>query len=165
MSQVIYYYIYIYNIHIVYIYYIFHNILLYNRSLQQGTGNLNIKRLLLIKENQLFFIKGFSALLCIGICKHLGSLNSFLSYTSQLSGAKSCFLIVHILNSSFTIRGGKLSPTHPPTHTHTSSSSALTGEVADGCQIEVLFYLGSEIYMWKIEIPDGCDIVSWYSRK
>ena len=28
----------------------------------------------------------FSALLCMGRCKHLGSLNSFLSYASQLSG-------------------------------------------------------------------------------
>ena len=37
-------------------------------------------------------------LLCMGRCKHLHSLNSFLSCTSQLSGPKSCFLIVHIVS-------------------------------------------------------------------
>ena len=35
-------------------------------SLQQGAGNLNIKRLLLIKENQISYMKRFSALLCMG---------------------------------------------------------------------------------------------------
>ena len=32
---------------------------------------------------------------CMGRCKPLDLLNSFLSYASQLSGAKSCFLIVY----------------------------------------------------------------------
>ena len=36
------------------------------RSLQQGAGNLRIKRLLLIKENHISHIKGFSALLMYG---------------------------------------------------------------------------------------------------
>ena len=40
----------------------------------------------------------------MGKCKCPGLLKSFLSYVSQLSGTKSCFLIVLILNSSFTIR-------------------------------------------------------------
>ena len=46
-------------------------------------------------------------LLCVGRCKWLGSLNSFLSYASQLSGTTSCFLINYILNSSFTIHWRK----------------------------------------------------------
>lgn len=37
----------------------------------------------------------------------LGSLNSFLSYAPQRSRAKSCFLIVYVLDSLFTLRGGR----------------------------------------------------------
>ena len=58
-----------------------------DRSLQQKAGSLNIKRLLLIKENQVSQIKEFGALLCMGKCKHLGLLKSFLLYASQLSRA------------------------------------------------------------------------------
>ena len=43
-------------------------------NLQQGAGNLNIKRLVLNKENQISQIKEFSALLCMGRCKCLGAL-------------------------------------------------------------------------------------------
>ena len=39
----------------------------------------------------------------------LGSLNSFLSYAPQLSGAKSCCLVVYIFNSLFTIRSSRCS--------------------------------------------------------
>ena len=49
-------------------------------------GNLNIKRLSLIKENQISHIKKFSAFLYMGRCKSLGSLKVSLSYASQLSG-------------------------------------------------------------------------------
>ena len=38
------------------------------RSLQQGIGSLNIKRLLLIKENQIFQIKEFSVFVCVCVC-------------------------------------------------------------------------------------------------
>ena len=55
--------------------------------LQQRTGSLNIKRLLLIKENQTSQVKEFSAFLYMGRCKSLGSLKLFLWYASQLSGA------------------------------------------------------------------------------
>ena len=51
-------------------------------------------------------VKEFS-ILRMGRCKSLGSLTSFLSYGPQLSGAKSCFMIVYILNSLFTLRSGK----------------------------------------------------------
>ena len=49
--------------------------------------SLAIKRLWLIKENQISQVKEFSAFLCMGRCKSLGSLKSFLWYASQLSGA------------------------------------------------------------------------------
>jgi len=46
--------------------------------LQQRAGNLNVKRLLLIKENQIFQVKEFSVFLCMGRWKILGSMKSFL---------------------------------------------------------------------------------------
>ena len=41
------------------------------RSLQQGIGSLNIKRLLLIKENQIFQIKEFSVFFFLCVCVYL----------------------------------------------------------------------------------------------
>ena len=79
----------------------------YIQVLQQGTSNLNIKRLLLIKENQIPPIKRFSTLLCMERCKDLGLLKSFVSYAPHLSEARSCSLIVPVFNSLFTLRGGK----------------------------------------------------------
>ena len=46
--------------------------------LQQRAGGLNIKRLLLIKENQITQVKEFSTFLCMGWCKSLGLLKTFL---------------------------------------------------------------------------------------
>ena len=60
----------------------------YIEVLQQWTGSLNIKRLLLLKESQISQVKKFSAFLCMGRCKSLGCLQSFLSYASQLSWAR-----------------------------------------------------------------------------
>ena len=51
--------------------------------------------------------KEFSILLCLGRCKPLGSLNSFLSYAPQLSGAKSCFVLSLISHTCST------TPPHP----------------------------------------------------
>ena len=65
-----------------------------HRSLQQkgqAAGSLNSKILLSIKENQIPQVKEFNVPFCMGRCKHLGSLKSFLSYVSQLSGA--CVLL------------------------------------------------------------------------
>ena len=57
-----------------------------------------IKRLLLTKENQTSQVKEFSAFLCMGRCKSLDSLKSFLWYAPQLSGASIlCFLILSLL--------------------------------------------------------------------
>ena len=50
----------------------------YIEVLQQWAGSLNIKRLLLIKENQLSQVKEFSTFLCVGRCKNLGLLKSCL---------------------------------------------------------------------------------------
>ena len=58
----------------------------YVEILQQRIGNLVIKRLLLIKGNQISQVKVCSAFLCMGKCKSPDSLKSFLSYASQLSG-------------------------------------------------------------------------------
>ena len=50
-------------------------------------GSLNVKRLLLIKGNQMFQVKEVRIFLCMGRRKSLGLLKSVLSYASQLSGA------------------------------------------------------------------------------
>ena len=46
--------------------------------LQQRPGSQDIERLLLTKENQVSYVKKFSALLPMGRCKRLGSQTSFL---------------------------------------------------------------------------------------
>ena len=46
--------------------------------LQQRSGGQNIKRLLLIKENQMSQVNEFSVFLCMGRGKRLGSLKLFL---------------------------------------------------------------------------------------
>ena len=66
--------------------------------LNKGSRQSKHQRLFLRKGTQISS-KKFSALLCMGKCKPLGSLNSLLSYAPQLSGAKSCglfFLTSHI---------------------------------------------------------------------
>ena len=50
----------------------------YIKVLQQRAGSLNFERLLLIKENQISQVKEFSAFLCMGRGKSLGSLKLFL---------------------------------------------------------------------------------------
>ena len=68
----------------------------YTEALQQRASSLNIKRLLLIKENRISQIKEFS-ILCMGRCKNLCSLTSFLSYTSQLPYPAQYLVLLHIL--------------------------------------------------------------------
>ena len=46
--------------------------------LRQRPGSQDFKRLLLIKENLVSEVKEFSAIVCVGRCKSLGSLKSFL---------------------------------------------------------------------------------------
>ena len=71
--------------------------------LQQTAVNLNIKRLLLIKESQISQVKEFSNFLCTRICKSLGLLKSLLSHSPPQCGAST--LCVHILNSLGLIVG------------------------------------------------------------
>ena len=47
--------------------------------LQQREGSLYVKRVLLIKESQITQVQEFSAFLCVGRCKSLGSLKTFIS--------------------------------------------------------------------------------------
>ena len=70
----------------------------YIEVLQQRAGSLNIKRLLIIKENQIFQAKEFRTFVCMGRCKSLDSLRSFLWYAPRLLGPVS--YIFHILSSS-----------------------------------------------------------------
>ena len=72
------------------------------KSATKRAGNLNIKDYDLVRKSR-YQVKEFSVLLCIGKCKPLSSLNSFLSYATQLFGAKSCSLMVYILNSLFIL--------------------------------------------------------------
>ena len=61
-------------------------------------GSRNIKRLFLIKENQISLVKEVNTSLCIGRCKSLGSLKSFPWYAPQLSGGSVlCFPILGFL--------------------------------------------------------------------
>ena len=47
--------------------------------LQLQEGSLNVKRVLLIKESQITQVQQFSAFLCVGRCKSLGSLKASIS--------------------------------------------------------------------------------------
>ena len=67
----------------------------YIEVLQQRTGSLNIKQLL-IKENQESQAKEFTAFLWMGRGKNLGLLKSLLWYAPQLSGPN--ILYFHILS-------------------------------------------------------------------
>ena len=62
----------------------------YMEVLRQRADSLNIKRLLIMKENQISQVKEFGAFLCMGRCKSLGSLKSVLSF-AQRSGASILF--------------------------------------------------------------------------
>ena len=54
------------------------------RSLQQRASSLNIKWLLLVKENQISQVKEFRAFLCMGRCESLGELLLLLSRFSRV---------------------------------------------------------------------------------
>ena len=67
------------------------------RSFAKMAGCLNIKRLLLMKENQISQAMEFSTFLCMERYKSLGLVKSFLTYASQLSWA-SILCFFHILS-------------------------------------------------------------------
>ena len=93
-------------------------------------------------------MKEFSAFLRMGGCKSLGSLKSFLSYASQLSGASIlCF-----------------------SHPELVRACCMEWLQPDVCWITGILLLrcprGSEINIWRACIADDCDIlVYWYGRK
>ena len=131
-----------------------------SRSLQQKGGSLNIKNILWIKENQIAQVKEFSAFLCMGRCKSLGSLKSFLSYASQLCGVS--VLCFHILSSSMLTAGSGCSqwlwdhadilllPKCP------EGSEAYTGEPNSLMIVKSLFTIWQEIFHFSILIsPTG----------
>ena len=74
--------------------------------LQQSPRSWNIKRLLLIKENQTSQVREFSAYLCMGRCMSLGSLKSFLWYARSLSRVSTPFF--PILSSLMLTIGGSV---------------------------------------------------------
>ena len=55
-----------------------------HRSLQQREGCLNIRSILRIKENQISQVEEFSAFLCMGRCRSLGSVKLVVSRASSL---------------------------------------------------------------------------------
>ena len=75
----------------------------YIEALQQRASTLDIKILLLIKENQISQVKEFSAFVCMVRCKSLDSLKSFFSYDLSYLGPVSC--VFHILSSSMLTVG------------------------------------------------------------
>ena len=117
------------------------------RSLQQRAGSLNIKILLLIMENQISQLKEFYTFLCMGRCKSLGSLKSFLSYASLLSEAT-------ILTF--------LSPAQAP--------QGSPWEVAGGCYEQQIFFFLGALWAQKFTL-DGLEslitviLIYWYGRK
>ena len=140
-----------------------------HRSLQQGSGNLNIKRLLLIKENQISQIMEFSTLLCIRRCISVWAHWNH-SFHLRLSclGPATCSVSL----TRCSLQGGadmaRLPLSHVPHPPPTSCSTLMGvgGGMANGCGQMTLFFQVSEIYIWKAEIADGCDIlVYWYGRK
>ena len=80
----------------------------YIEGLQQRAGRLNIKRVLRIKENQTSQVKEFSTFLCMGRCKSLGWLKSFLLQAFQLFCVS--ILCFHILSSVGAYRREWLKP-------------------------------------------------------
>ncbi|XP_043737882.1 uncharacterized protein LOC122680493 [Cervus elaphus] len=131
--------------------------------LQQGAGSLNIKRLLLVKENQLSQVKEFSSFLCMGRCKSLGLLKAFFSYAPQLSGGSIlrfdliCDLIFTSLVPQLMDHREWLQP----------DSCWIAGIVLPGCP------LSSEIHIWRAGLDVGRDILfndmvglpRWHSSK
>ena len=100
------------------------------------------------KENQISQVKEFGTFLCMGGCKSLGLLKSFLSCASQQSGTR-------ILSFS-----------HPERLRAHRTEWLQPG----GCQITGVVLLpqgprSSEILIWRARITHGCGIlVYWYGR-
>lgn len=64
-------------------------------SWQQRPSGQKVKRLLLIKEKRRSQVKAFSAFLCIGRWKSLGSLNAYHSFDMHLCHPGDCPVLPH----------------------------------------------------------------------
>ena len=114
----------------------------YIEVLQGRAGDLNIKRLLLIKENQI------SQVLCLGRWKHLGSLRLFLWQHLSSLGPVSCVFSSWVSLGLTVGNGCSLMPARWQMFFSFLSSFSLTG------------------LQWRAAIADDCDIlVYWYGRK
>ena len=71
--------------------------------LQQRAGSQRI--VINLGKKQISHVKNFSALLCMGRYKNLGSLKSFLCYAPQLSGADTLFFTFGVF-SGLTLGSG-----------------------------------------------------------
>ena len=128
---------------------------------QGRAGSQNIKRLLLIKENQKSQVKKFSTFLCIGRCKSLGSLKSFLWYAPQLSQhpvfshpkfpqgspyrvAAVCWLIDERYSVSFP-----------------SSLRARQLTLGGGCMAAILMTIISFIYWYALSLALSAHVCPW----
>ena len=106
--------------------------------------------MIIVKENQIFQVKEFSAFLCMERCKSLGSLKSFLSYAPQ-----------HL---------------EPVSKVYTSWASFPQGSL---WEVAIVWWRLDSTYSspswgsskhtglhWRAAIADNCDIlVYWYGRK
>ena len=70
-----------------------------HKVLQRRAGSLNVGILLLVKENQTSQVKEFSAFLCLGRGKSLGSLKPFPLMPLSHLGPASCFHILRLLRA------------------------------------------------------------------
>ena len=124
--------------------------------MQQGAGNLNIKRLLLIKETQVPCIKGFRAFLCMGRYKHPGLLKLFFiciasilgqilpldcSCPSFLGHHEGCWMWQVAASNTFL---------HSP-HPH-SYSSVLTREAVGSCQVAGIAFWAQKFTFERLKL-------------
>ena len=105
------------------------------RSLQQRAGSLNIKWLLLVKENQISQVEEFRAFLCMGT-----EIIPFICI-SAVWGQYPLFFTSHHLLSAHSREW--LQP----------DSYQIAGIILPRCPP------GSEIHIWRARISDGCDIL------
>ena len=104
---------------------------------------------LLIKENQISQVKEFSAFLCMGRCRSVGSLKSFLPYALQLSRANIlCF-------------------SHPELPWGSPWGVAVVWWLLDHRYSSLSWVpLGFSSAHWRATMADDCDILAyWYGRK
>ena len=96
-----------------------------------------------IKENQTSQVKEFSAFLCMGRCKSLGLLKSFLWYAPQLSGTSIlCFYIPVFLRAHHRkwLLAARWQDFSFLTFLGLTNSPSVVAAIADDCDILVLWY-------------------------